>query len=136
MTFRALALAIALIGALSAPSVLAQDQSLPTGKPIVLKPKLKLADIKGVLQFIGGVELRGTEVDAFLDTRKALVDVVESNTKNGKKDEDVITFDIRLDQANNLYQLMNRGTVKGAEAEKFKEITTALQEAAKAAQPK
>lgn len=105
-------------------------------QPVTIKPKMKLADVKAVANFIQGVELRGTEVDAYLDTRKVLMDASEAATKASKKDEDVVSVEMRLDQAQNLFTLMQRGSLKGAEAEKWCEIVQSLQDAVKAEQDK
>jgi hypothetical protein len=105
-------------------------------KPVMLSPKMKLSDVKAVSQFIQGVDLRGTEVDAYLDTRKVLVEAAEAAAKAGKKDEDQVAVEMRLDQAQNLFTLMQRGQLKGAEAEKWREIVQSLQDAVKAAQDK
>lgn len=102
--------------------------------PVTIKPKMKLIDVKNVAGFINGVEIRGTEVDAFLDTKKMLSEASESATKAGKKDDESIEVSMRLDQAQNLFTLMQRASMKGAEAEKWKEIVGSIQEAAKAAQ--
>lgn len=104
--------------------------------PTVIKPKMKVIDIKASVQFLGGIEIRGTEVEAYLDTRKVLQDAIESATKGGKKDDDAITFDMKIEQAQNMFTLMQRGSLKGAEADKFNEITQALKDAVKAAQGK
>ncbi len=104
--------------------------------PVMIKPKMKLADVKAVTQFIAGVDIRGTEVDAYLDTRKILVDVIETANKATKKDDDMVTVEMKMEQVQNLFTLMQRGSLKGAEAEKFKEIVQALQDAVKAAQAK
>ena len=103
-------------------------------QPVVIKPKMKLADVKAVSQFIQGVDLRGTEVDAYLDTRKVLTTAAEAAGKAGKKDEDNVEVEMRLDQAQNLFTLMQRGQLKGAEAEKWREIVQSLQDAVKAEQ--
>lgn len=103
--------------------------------PTVLKPKMKLAEVKGVVQFLGGIEIRGGEVDAFLDTRKVLTDALDAATKATKKDDDVLTIEMRGDQLQNLATLMQRGSLKGAEADTFNSIITALKDAVKAAQP-
>ncbi len=105
-------------------------------QPVVIKPKMKLADVKAVANFIQGVDLRGTEVDAYLDTRKVLTEASEAAAKANKKDDDQITVEMRLDQAQNLFTLMQRGQLKGAEAEKWREIVQSLQDAVKAEQDK
>lgn len=115
----------------------AQQNLSPTQAEVVtIKPKLKLGDVKAVANFIGGVDIKGNEVDAFIEVKKTLTTAAESAAKAGKKDEDVITVDLKLDVAQNLFLLMQRASLKGAEAEKFKEITTSIQEAAKEAQKK
>ena len=101
---------------------------------ITISPKMKLSDVKAVSQFIQGVEIRGTEVDAYLNTRSLLIAAATTAEEAGKKDEDVIACEMRLDQAQNLFTLMQRGTLKGVEAEKWKEIVEALREAVKTAQ--
>jgi hypothetical protein len=105
-------------------------------QPVMIKPKMKVADVKAVANFIQGVELRGTEVDAYLDTRKVLTDVADKAAKAEKKDDDVVEVEMRLDQAQNLFTLMQRGQLKGAEAEKWREIVQSLQDAVKAEQEK
>lgn len=104
--------------------------------PVMIKPKMKLGDVKAVTQFIAGVDIRGTEVDAYLDTRKILMEVIEGANKASKKDDDMVGVEMKMEQVQNLFTLMQRGSLKGAEAEKFKEIVSALQDAVKAAQPK
>lgn len=120
-------------------SVHAQQQPSASLSPapqqtVTISPKMKLQDVKNVSQFIQGVDLRGTEVDAYLDTRKVLVDAADAASKAGKKDDDLINVTMRLDQAQNLFTLMQRGQLKGAEAEKWREIVQSLQDAVKAAQ--
>lgn len=131
------ALACALL--LNSVNVDAQQQPSASLAPapqqtVTISPKMKLQDVKNVSQFIQGVDLRGTEVDAYLDTRKVLVDAADAATKAGKKDDDLIVVTMRLDQAQNLFTLMQRGQLKGAEAEKWREIVQSLQDAVKAAQ--
>ena len=114
----------------------AQTNSLaPAPKEAVtISPKMKLADVKAVSQFIQGVEIRGTEVEAYLDTRTMLKGAADKATEGGKTDEYEVTVEMRLDQAQNLFTLMQRGTLKGVEAEKWKEIVESLRAAVKAAQ--
>ena len=137
LTVATLAVAV-LLTAAAAPLAAQNNTSLSPkpADPVVLQPKMKLSDVKAVAQFIQGVDLRGTEVDAYLDTRKALTTAAEEAEKAGKKDEDVVSFDMRLDQAQNLFTLMQRGSLKGAEAEKWKEIVEALRASVKEAQEK
>jgi hypothetical protein len=131
-------LAIAAAVLFASPDASAQGGQLtPAAQaPVMIKPKMKLGDVKAVTQFIAGVDIRGTEVDAYLDTRKILVEAIEAAGKASKKDDDQITVEMKMEQVQNLFTLMQRGSLKGAEAEKFKEIETALREAVKAAQSK
>jgi hypothetical protein len=50
--------------------VSAQGLTPAAQTPTVIKPKMKVNDIRASIQFLGGIEIRGTEVDAYLDTRK------------------------------------------------------------------
>jgi hypothetical protein len=129
-------LAVILMMAATTSNVSAQGSTLaPAPKEAVtISPKMKLSDVKAVSQFIQGVEIRGTEVDAYLNTRTLLIEAATAAEEAGKKDEDVISCEMRLDQAQNLFTLMQRGTLKGVEAEKWKEIVEALREAVKGAQ--
>lgn len=137
----ALVLAFSSICALAQPQGTVQTSkqqgSLTSNQEmIIIKPKLALADVKGVSQFLESVEIRGTEVDAYLDVKKALNTAIEDGAKANRKPEDVVTVDMRMDVANNFYVLMQRATLKGAEAEKFRQIIVAVQEAAKDATTK
>jgi len=115
----------------------AQQGSLTSNQEmVVIKPKLALADIRGVSQFLESVEIRGTEVDAYLDVKKSLNAAIEEATKSNRKPEDLVVVDMRMDVANNFYVLMQRATLKGAEAEKFRQIIVAVQDAAKEATAK
>ncbi|MBU3699417.1 MAG: hypothetical protein FGM33_05320 [Candidatus Kapabacteria bacterium] len=128
---------LAIVGAVvfSSTDTFAQGSLTPAAQaPVVLKPKLKLAYIKGAANFMGGIEIRGNEVDAYLDVRKVLSDAIDDATKAKKTDDDVITVEMRADQIQNLAVLMQRGTLKGSEADAFKDIMTALNESVKAAQ--
>lgn len=128
-------IAVAGVLFLGSTDTFAQGSLAPAAQaPVVLKPKLKLAYIQGAVQFLGGIEIRGNEVDAFLDVRKVLSDAIDDATKAKKTADDVITVEMRGDQIQNLALLMQRGTLKGSEADTFKDIMNALNESVKAAQ--
>lgn len=101
--------------------------------PVIVKPKLKLGDVKALIQLISEVDIRGQEVDAYLDTKKVLSSAVDAATKAETKDEGLVTLEMRTEQVQNLFMLMQRSQLKGAAAEKFKEIVNILDEAAKEA---
>lgn len=101
--------------------------------PVIVKPKLKLADVKALILLIAEVDIRGQEVDAYLDTKKALSGAVDAATKAGTKDDGTVVLEMRAEQVQNLFMLMQRSQLKGAAAEKFKEIVMILDEAAKEA---
>jgi hypothetical protein len=130
-------LALLTILVVAVGSVTAQQQqqlSTQQAEAIIIKPKLTLGDVKIVTIFIGSVDIRGNEVDAFLDVKQTLTKATDAATKAGKRDEDVIVVDMRLDTAQNFFLLMQRATLKAADAEKFKAILTAIQEAARQVQ--
>lgn len=130
-----LVLAISAVTTFAQGTVTSNQQGSLTGNQemVIIKPKLALADVKGVSAFLQSVEIRGTEVDAYLDVKKALNTAVTDATKASRKDEDMVTVEMRMDVANNFYVLMQRATLKGAEAEKFRQIIVAVQDAAKEA---
>lgn len=111
-----------------------QQLSQQSAESVIIKPKLTLGDVKIVAIFIGSVDIRGNEVDAFLDVKQTLTNAADAAAKAGKKDDDVIVVDMRLDTAQNFFLLMQRATLKAADAEKFKSILTAIQDAAREAQ--
>ncbi|MCX6141454.1 MAG: hypothetical protein NTX15_11630 [Candidatus Kapabacteria bacterium] len=81
--------AVVLIGSVDASAQ--GGQLTPAAQaPVMIKPKMKLGDVKAVTQFIAGVDIRGTEVDAYLDTRKILMEVIEGANKASKKDDDMV----------------------------------------------
>ena len=118
-------------------AVLAQGQGgqlTPAAQaPVIIKPKLKLGDVKALIQLIAEVDIRGAEVDAYLDTKKILAASVDAASKSAAKDDDAVTLEMRTEQVQNLFMLMQRSQLKGAAAEKFKEIVVILDEAATAA---
>ena len=58
---------------------------------------------------------------------------MDAAAKSAAKDDDAITLEMRTEQVQNLFMLMQRSQLKGAAAEKFKEIVVILDEAAKEA---
>jgi len=108
----------------------AQNQQAET----ILKPSLQFSDVKQVALFLGGVEIRGNEVDAYLDVKQTLAKAAEAAGKAGKKDDENITVEMRVSTAQNFLLLMQRATLKAVEAEKFKAIVSAVEESAKVLQ--
>jgi hypothetical protein len=104
-------------------------QAQQPASDVALKPSIKLADVKQMTLFLGGVDIRGNEVDAYLDVK-----ATQAGEKAGKKDDDSIVVEMSISTAQNFLLLMSRATLKGADAEKFKEIVSSGQEAAKKAQ--
>lgn len=100
----------------------------------VLKPDLLLSDVKNVTLFIDNVDIRGNEVDAFLDVKQTLSKAAEAAEKAGKKADDKIAVEMKVETARNFLLLMSRAPLKGGEAEKFKAIITAVTDAADKAQ--
>ncbi len=109
-------------------------QAQQPASDVALKPSIKLADVKQMTLFLGGVDIRGNEVDAYLDVKESLVKATQAGEKSGKKDDDSIVVEMSISTAQNFLLLMSRATLKGADAEKFKEIVSSVQEAAKKAQ--
>ncbi|MBU3741801.1 MAG: hypothetical protein FGM24_05885 [Candidatus Kapabacteria bacterium] len=119
--------------ALIATSSIAFAQGKQAETPM-LKPDLLLGDVKNVSLFIDNVDIRGNEVDAFLDVKQTLAKAAEAAEKAGKKADDKITVEMKIETARNFLLLMSRAPLKGGEAEKFKAIITAVTDAADKAQ--
>ncbi len=103
--------------------------------PQTIKPKLNVAGLVFTLNLIGGVEIQGREVDAYLEVRKALNDALEGAQKaNRTNPNDEVTLELQLPVAQNLVTLMQRARITGADAERYKQVMDAITQAAQAQQ--
>lgn len=105
-------------------------------QPVMLEPTLVISDLVGVYQKLETVEIRGNEVETFLQIKKKLKDLIETAQKKEMKATDNIKMDIELPMAQNLLNLMDRAVLQGAEAEGFQRFRQAIVDSAKKLQNK
>ena len=105
-------------------------------KEIKIKPVFTLEDAVFAYNTLNTVELKGGEVDAFIEVRKIFEDAIKQAQNDGKKVSDKITIEMNLLSAQNFYNLIARAKITGAQAEQYKRVQDAVTEAAKALKKK
>lgn len=89
---------------------------------VILKPKLALSEVAFAAQMLETIEIRGSEVDAFVDVKKVFSGVLEVALKDKKEAKDVVTVEMSIGQAQNLLALLQRAKLTGADAERYKKF--------------
>lgn len=102
-------------------TVSAQQQQVQT-----IKPKLSLAEVDFTRQVLNSIEIRGNEVEAFMEVRAIFDKLLESGAKDKKTGADVVTVEMSYPQANNLLALMQRAKMTGENADRFKKVTDTI----------
>ncbi len=87
-----------------------------------IKPKMPITEIAFAAQMLETIEIRGGEVDAFVEVKKAFISTLDAAQKDKKKAEDVITIELTIGQAQNLLALLQRAKLTGADAERYKKF--------------
>ncbi|MBU3699416.1 MAG: hypothetical protein FGM33_05315 [Candidatus Kapabacteria bacterium] len=101
----------------------------PNGAPpadAVLKPSIKVGDLKSAIQMLQDVNIRAVEVDVFLGLRKVLSDATAAATAAGRADNAVTTVEMQVSQAQNLEALLRRVKAKGSDSTTIIDIEAAL----------
>jgi len=131
--------ALALIFAVSLFSAIpnfAQTPQAPQAQQqqqVIIKPIFIAEDVAYVLTSLGTIEIKGEEVDAFLNIKNLLTTAIQKAVNEKKKNEDQIMIEMSLQQGNVMANLMQRVKLSGANAEKHKRTIDALVKAAKEA---
>lgn len=89
---------------------------------VMLKPKMALSEIAFAAQMLETIEIRGSEVDAFVDVKKVFTGVLETALKDKKEAKDVVMVEMSIGQAQNLLALLQRAKLTGADAERYKKF--------------
>ncbi|MFN8361212.1 MAG: hypothetical protein U0264_14975 [Candidatus Kapaibacterium sp.] len=87
-----------------------------------IKPKMPITEIAFAAQMLETIEIRGGEVDAFVDVKKVFIGALDAAQKEKKKAEDVIAIELSIGQAQNLLALLQRAKLTGADAERYKKF--------------
>lgn len=93
---------------------------------VTLKPRLALSEVAFAAQMLETIEIRGSEVDAFVDVKKVFISILEAAQKDKKEAKDVVTVEMSIGQAQNLLALLQRAKLTGADAERYKKLVDVI----------
>lgn len=96
----------------------------------ILKPKVIAMDFIFVNQMLNTVELKATEVDALIEVKETLKPFLEKIKSDNVPLNQTVTFDIRASVALNMLRFLERGSLVGSEAEKYKRFVDGMVAAA------
>lgn len=97
----------------------------------MLKPKMPISEVAFAATLLDGVEIRGGEVDAFVDARKVLMTLLQKATDEKKKPSDEVVVEMSIGQAQNILALLQRAKLTGGDAERYKKFVDTVVESAK-----
>ncbi|HRE58099.1 MAG TPA: hypothetical protein PLW09_09785 [Candidatus Kapabacteria bacterium] len=97
----------------------------------ILKPKMPISEVAFAATLLDGVEIRGGEVDAFVDARKVLMTLLQKATDEKKQPTDVVVVEMNISQAQNILALLQRAKLTGGDAERYKKFVDTVVESAK-----
>ncbi len=100
-----------------------------------IKPTLTAGDLVFAANLLNTVELRGGEVDAFMQVKEALKPYLEKIQKEKLQTGSNVEMTLPIGTAQNVLTFMERGKIAGADAERYKRIIDAFMAAAKAVAP-
>ncbi len=120
-SFSAFMLMLAIIALLTFSPAMAQQQAQQT-----IKPKLTLAEVEFTRVVLNSIEIRGNEVEAFVEVRGVFDKLLDAGVKNKKTGDEVVTVEMTYPQANNLLTLMQRAKLSGENADRYKKVTDAI----------
>lgn len=98
-----------------------QQQDIP-----ILTPKIIVGDIVFVTQALKTVEIKGSEVDAFLQVQQSFEKLIKELNNQQKKLNDTVDIRIPLNIAQNTVSFMDRATLQGQNAVVYKRFVDAL----------
>ncbi|MCX7929134.1 MAG: hypothetical protein N2663_00190 [Chlorobi bacterium] len=107
---------------------IAQQQTADASSPqnTVLKPTMTLGDVLFAINVLNTVEIKGSEVELFLDVKNVLVKAAQEAQKAKKAESDPVVIEMNLLTANNFLTLLQRATIPGSAAERFQTVKQAL----------
>ena len=97
----------------------------------MLKPKMPISEVAFAATLLDGVEIRGGEVDAFVDARKVLMALLQKATDEKKQPSDMVVVEMSIGQAQNILALLQRAKLTGGVAERYKKFVDTVVESAK-----
>lgn len=105
---------------------LAQQQNQQQQDVLILTPKLIVGDIVFVSQTLRTVEIKGSEVEAFLQVQQSFEKLIKDLNTQQKKVNDTVEIRIPLNIAQNTITFMDRATLQGQNAIVYKRFVDAL----------
>ncbi len=118
---------IAVITAIVAITAIAQQQGdQPSPQNTILKPRMTLGDVLFTINVLNTVEIKGSEVEAFLDVKNVFVQAAQQAQKEKKSESDELTIEMNMLTANNFLMLFQRASIPGSAAERFQAVKQAL----------
>jgi len=97
----------------------------------ILHPTVIVGDIAFIGQTLKTVEIKGSEVNAYLDVEKEITRILTELQQQKKKLSDSVQIDIPLNIAQNTLTFMDRATLTGQNAAIYKRFADALIASAK-----
>lgn len=94
--------------------------------PIIIKPTMPIEYVVFASNALTTIEIQGSEVDSYLACKNVLDTELKKYIAEKKRPEDVVSFGIQLEIAQNLITLLNRAKLTGNDAPKFKGFLNAL----------
>lgn len=107
-------------------TAVSQQQNSEQSSPQILKPTMTLGDVLFAINVLNTVEIKGNEVEAFLDVKNVFVKAAQEAQKAKKTESDPVTIEMNLLTANNFLMLFQRASIPGSAAERFQAVKQAL----------
>ncbi len=85
-----------------------------------IKPSFPISEIIFIIQLLDKIELKGSEVDALLEVKSLLINPVVNAQKENKPITELLSIDFKVQQAQVLLSFLQRATLNGADAERYK----------------
>ena len=85
-----------------------------------IKPSFPISEIIFIIQLLDKIELKGSEVDALLEVKSLLIIPVVNAQKENKPITELLSIDFKVQQAQVLLGFLQRATLNGADAERYK----------------
>ncbi len=109
-------------------NMVAQQQSQQ-----IIKPTLTAGELVFAVNLLNTVELKGGEVEAFIQVKDALKPYLEKISKEKLQTGSNIELSLQIGTAQNILTFMERAKIAGADAERYKKIVDSFVAAAKSA---
>lgn len=108
-----------------------QTKNLNQEPPKIIKPMFNVGDIIFVLQTLNTVEVRGAEVESFITVKTLIQTAAQTAQTKNLQQTDSMAVEIQVPIAQNLLNLLDRATIAGGNADRYKRFIDAIVESAK-----